>query len=334
MPVSATRCILRRTTPVRPETGTPHRHLGRAAPAPLARPRTSRPPMRPPSTGAPPPTSASRRSIVTYVDRTLNCVDCGVEFIHSAADQEYYVQKGFVSDPKRCTSCRASRRAARDGGYDVREIGGPRGYERGDDRPNREYFAVVCSSCGNQAQVPFKPRMDRPVYCSDCFRTVKPGLTCDLATCLDARRSRAGRSRRRDSGSRWRPRQTRDPGPRRGPASAPSRPTTAVSSSMPSTTEPRGAWSAISARQRLRPRVVVGHDRGARREPEARAASAAATARAAPGSRRRGRRGPSPRPSSRPARRRARAPPIERPADGAALERPRAGTPACRPTGR
>jgi hypothetical protein len=36
---------------------------------------------------------------VTYVDRTLNCVDCGVEFIHSAADQEYYQQKGFVSDP-------------------------------------------------------------------------------------------------------------------------------------------------------------------------------------------------------------------------------------------
>jgi len=118
--------------------------------------------------------SASRRSNVTYVDRSLNCVDCGVEFIHSAADQEYYQQKGFVSDPKRCTSCRASRRASRDGGSDVRDIGGPRGYERGDDRPMREYFAVICSSCGNQAQVPFKPRMDRPVYCSDCFRTVKP----------------------------------------------------------------------------------------------------------------------------------------------------------------
>ena len=56
----------------------------------------------------------------------------------------------------------------------ARDIGGPRGYERGDDRPTREYFAVLCSSCGNQAQVPFKPRMDRPVYCSDCFRTVKP----------------------------------------------------------------------------------------------------------------------------------------------------------------
>ena len=112
---------------------------------------------------------------MTYVDRTLTCVDCGVGFIHSAADQEYYAQKGFASDPKRCSSCRASRRASRDGGYEMREIGGPRGYERSDDRPVREYFAVICSSCGNQAQVPFKPRMDRPVYCSDCFRTVKPG---------------------------------------------------------------------------------------------------------------------------------------------------------------
>ena len=111
---------------------------------------------------------------MTYVDRTLNCVDCSVEFIHSAADQEYYVAKGFASDPKRCTSCRASRRAARDGGSDARDIGGPRGYERGDDSASREYFAVICSSCGNQAQVPFKPRMDRPVYCSDCFRQVKP----------------------------------------------------------------------------------------------------------------------------------------------------------------
>jgi CxxC-x17-CxxC domain-containing protein len=112
---------------------------------------------------------------VTYVDRTVACVDCGVEFIHSADDQRYYAEKGFVSDPKRCVSCRASRRAARDGGgYDARDIGGPRGYERGGDRPEREYFAVLCSECGNQAQVPFKPRMDRPVYCSDCFRKIRP----------------------------------------------------------------------------------------------------------------------------------------------------------------
>lgn len=108
-----------------------------------------------------------------YVDRILTCVDCGVEFIHSAADQEYYAQKEFSSDPKRCTSCRAYRRTSRDG--EGRVAGSPRGYERGEDRGPREYFVALCSSCGNQAQVPFKPRMDKPVYCSDCFRAIKPG---------------------------------------------------------------------------------------------------------------------------------------------------------------
>ena len=110
---------------------------------------------------------------MTYVDRTITCVDCGSEFIHSADDQQYYAEKGFSSDPKRCVSCRASRRAARDGDYSAQDYGGPRGYEqRG--ASNREYFAVLCSECGNQAQVPFKPRMDRPVYCSDCFRKIRP----------------------------------------------------------------------------------------------------------------------------------------------------------------
>jgi CxxC-x17-CxxC domain-containing protein len=112
---------------------------------------------------------------VTYVDRTITCVDCGVEFVHTVADQEFYAQKGFSSDPKRCASCRVYRRSARDGGADdARGAGGPRGYERTGDRSQREFFAAVCTSCGNQAQVPFRPRMDKPVYCSVCFRQVKP----------------------------------------------------------------------------------------------------------------------------------------------------------------
>ena len=51
----------------------------------------------------------------------------------------------------------------------MREAGESGSREHGSPR---EYFAVVCSRCGNQAQVPFRPNMDRPVYCSDCFRTV------------------------------------------------------------------------------------------------------------------------------------------------------------------
>lgn len=102
---------------------------------------------------------------MTYIDRTLTCVDCGAQFVHSADDQAFYEQKGFASDPKRCPSCRASRRAMRGNGD------GP-GRDRAANGGPREYFAAVCTRCGNQAQVPFQPHMDRPIYCSDCFRIV------------------------------------------------------------------------------------------------------------------------------------------------------------------
>ena len=48
--------------------------------------------------------------------------------------------------------------------------GGSGGYgER--DRGPREMFAATCSSCGKEAQVPFRPTSGKPVYCSDCFRS-------------------------------------------------------------------------------------------------------------------------------------------------------------------
>jgi CxxC-x17-CxxC domain-containing protein len=28
---------------------------------------------------------------------------------------------------------------------------------------------INCSDCGKEAEVPFKPKEDRPVYCRDCF---------------------------------------------------------------------------------------------------------------------------------------------------------------------
>ena len=40
-------------------------------------------------------------------------------------------------------------------------------------RGTREMFTAVCASCGKEARVPFKPREDRPVYCSDCFAKMK-----------------------------------------------------------------------------------------------------------------------------------------------------------------
>ena len=33
----------------------------------------------------------------------------------------------------------------------------------------REMHTATCGDCGNECQVPFKPKEDRPVYCRECF---------------------------------------------------------------------------------------------------------------------------------------------------------------------
>ena len=95
---------------------------------------------------------------MNYEDKTLTCLDCGQPFTFSADDQSYHALKGFTNEPKRCESCRQTRRNERSGGY---------------GQSPREMHTVVCADCGNNATVPFLPRGDRPVYCSDCFSKQK-----------------------------------------------------------------------------------------------------------------------------------------------------------------
>jgi CxxC-x17-CxxC domain-containing protein len=61
-------------------------------------------------------------------DRTLTCADCGQEFTFTASEQRFYTDRGF-SDPRRCSSCRASRKAAR--GDSGGSYGGGSGYSSG-----------------------------------------------------------------------------------------------------------------------------------------------------------------------------------------------------------
>jgi CxxC-x17-CxxC domain-containing protein len=88
-------------------------------------------------------------------------MDCGSGFVFSAGEQERYEQLGFQNEPKRCPSCRAARKAGGGGGGGMRGGGGGGG--------PREFHEAICGSCGKPARVPFKPRGDRPVFCSDCF---------------------------------------------------------------------------------------------------------------------------------------------------------------------
>jgi CxxC-x17-CxxC domain-containing protein len=102
---------------------------------------------------------------LNQTDRTLNCVQCGQDFTFTVDDQQFHAGRGY-QDPKRCPTCRAERRTSRDGGYGSGGGGGGGGY----DRSQRQMFSATCAQCGKEALVPFEPRGDKPVYCSDCFQ--------------------------------------------------------------------------------------------------------------------------------------------------------------------
>ena len=75
-----------------------------------------------------------------YEDKTLVCKECGKEFV-------------FTAEPQRCKACRDARKNAA--------------------RGPREFFTAVCAACGGEARVPFEPKSDRPVYCSECFARMR-----------------------------------------------------------------------------------------------------------------------------------------------------------------
>ena len=88
-----------------------------------------------------------------FQDKTLVCKECGAEFVFTAGEQEFYAEKGFQNEPIRCKACRNTRKTQRSG--------------------EKESFDAVCAACGKPTKIPFVPKNDRPVYCSDCFQARK-----------------------------------------------------------------------------------------------------------------------------------------------------------------
>jgi CxxC-x17-CxxC domain-containing protein len=95
-----------------------------------------------------------------FVDKSLQCSDCGATFIFSAEEQDFFASKGYTNEPKRCPACRKARKTRRYGnGYSF--------------RPERQMFHAVCANCGKDTEVPFEPREGRPVYCRDCYNEIR-----------------------------------------------------------------------------------------------------------------------------------------------------------------
>ncbi len=93
-----------------------------------------------------------------FQDRTLTCVDCGADFVWTAGEQQFFADKRFTNEPKRCKSCKAKRAS--------RPSGAPMARERVETVTN-------CSGCGRETTVPFRPTQGRPVFCKDCFQSRK-----------------------------------------------------------------------------------------------------------------------------------------------------------------
>ena len=88
-----------------------------------------------------------------YEDKAILCKECNEDFTFTAGEQEFYAERGFQNEPQRCKPCRDNRKAAA--------------------RGPREYFTTTCAHCSQEAKVPFEPKSERPVYCSDCFASVR-----------------------------------------------------------------------------------------------------------------------------------------------------------------
>ncbi|MCU0490662.1 MAG: zinc-ribbon domain containing protein [Chloroflexaceae bacterium] len=104
---------------------------------------------------------------MTFVDKTLTCRDCGLDFVFTAGEQEFFATKGFTNEPTRCQGCRQARKGAmgaRQGGAGRNGAGAARGVGE------RVSYVTTCAQCGQETTVPFVPRGHRPVYCTECFQ--------------------------------------------------------------------------------------------------------------------------------------------------------------------
>jgi CxxC-x17-CxxC domain-containing protein len=102
---------------------------------------------------------------MAYTDKLLQCIDCHKTFTFSIAEQEFHASRGFPNMPNRCPPCRQTKKS--------RNTQDENASEDFDSRKQR--FPVVCSSCGKSTRVPFEPRHNEPVYCSDCYVKIRAG---------------------------------------------------------------------------------------------------------------------------------------------------------------
>jgi CxxC-x17-CxxC domain-containing protein len=103
-------------------------------------------------------------SHMEFQDKVLKCIDCGADFVFTAGEQLFFHDKQFKNEPKRCKSCKTKRVAV------LGATPAPNNYNKVETR-------TVCSQCGKETTVPFKPTQGRPVFCRECFQQRRQAAT-------------------------------------------------------------------------------------------------------------------------------------------------------------
>jgi CxxC-x17-CxxC domain-containing protein len=96
-----------------------------------------------------------------FADRLLTCVDCHNQFVFTAGEQIFFLDKQFKNDPKRCKPCKAKRAT----------LGARPGSGPATAPLARTETRTECSECHIETTVPFKPTQGRPVLCRQCFQS-------------------------------------------------------------------------------------------------------------------------------------------------------------------
>lgn len=102
---------------------------------------------------------------MTFQDQPIQCFDCGATLTFSAGEKELFASKGYNNLPKRCPSCRRTRKTRQ---YDdVASSNTNDSYNYG---TRRQMFPAICTECGKDIRVPFEPYGELPIYCFSCYR--------------------------------------------------------------------------------------------------------------------------------------------------------------------
>jgi CxxC-x17-CxxC domain-containing protein len=102
---------------------------------------------------------------MSFAEKLLLCVDCAKIFTFTVEEQELHASHGFINVPRRCTSCRKTRKTERNKNESDYE----------DSNSQRPMFPVTCTQCGKTTRVPFQPREGKPAYCSNCYIKTRVG---------------------------------------------------------------------------------------------------------------------------------------------------------------